>query len=289
MAKIDSPYYPPRARWYAPLLTAGDRLRERLVLDRFRPPAGMPWLGVLASMLVPGLGFYLRGPRIYGQMALASSILLLLVFVAELGRPFGNLAFGLLLALHATGINYLLAPWLAGVRFRSRLVIAMGVLFALGMLVYIPAQNFLNAHGVAPLQINDRVVIVRALRHHPTLLRGEWIAYSIPEGGDHNGYIRGGFGLGPVLAVGDDRIRFTPTTLEINGRPIQRLKHMPKSGEMVVPGNGWFVWPDVDITGHGYAPESTLVQTLLSMATIDESKLVGKPFKRWLWHRQFPL
>ncbi len=289
MAKIDSPYYPPRASWYAPLLAMGDRLRQRLALERFRPPSGIPWLEVLASVPVPGLGFYLRGPRTYGQVAMAASGLLLLVFVAELGRPIGNFAFGLLLAVHATGIHYLLAPWLAGVRFRSRVILSMGVMFTLGMLVYLPVQNFFNAHGVVPLRIKDRVVVVRALGHNPTLHRGDWIAYSIREGGDHNGYIQAGLGLGPILAIGGDRIRFSPATMEINGRSQSRLAHMPESGELVVPGNDWFVWPELDIGGHGNVPEPTLAQTLLSMSTIGESQLVGKPFKRWFWHRQFPL
>lgn len=289
MSKFSSPYYPPRAPWYAPLLSFGIRARRALALDRVRAPAGFTWLDVLGSLLVPGLGFYIRGPRLYGQVALAGCAALLLLFVAELGRPAANFAFGLLLAAHATSINYFLAPLMAGLRFRSRLLFSLGVLLALGLLLYLPAQNFVATHGVTPLSIKDRVLIVRKIEFPRSLRRGDWIAYTVRAGGDHNGYIQAGYGLGPVLALGGDRVCFTPSAVEINGRPQPRLDYMPLAGELVVPGNCWFVWPDLAIGGHGNVPESTLSQILLSMATITEPQLVGKPFRRWFWHRQFPL
>ena len=289
MSNFSSPYYPPRARWYAPLLSWGGRLRRGLALDRVRPPAGVPWLGLLGSLLVPGLGVYVRGPRMYGQLALGLCGGLLLIFMAELGRPAANFAFGLLLAAHASSINYLLAPSLAGFRFRYRLLFSLALLILLGTLLYLPAQNYVASRGVMPLRIKERVVIVRNVGNPSALRRGDWVAYSVKAGGDHNGYIEAGYGLGPILALPGDRVRFTPAALEVNGRPQPRRDHMPVSGVFVVPGMCWFVWHELAIGGHGYVAEATLVQTLLSMATITEPQLVGKPFQRWFWHRQFPL
>jgi hypothetical protein len=289
MPRPISPYYPPRAPWYAPLLYAGGRVRRSLALDRVRPASGVSWLGLLGGCVIPGLGVYLRGPRIYGLAALGLSATLFVVFLGELGRQLGNVAYGLLLAVHATSINYLLAPDLARLRFRYRLLFSMGSLIVLGTLVYLPAQNFVANNFLTPLRIKDRVVIVQKLPPHPTLRRGEWVAYEIRENGNHNAWVVGGYALGPVLAVGGDRLRFNPSLLEVNGQPQPLRDNMPDSGELVIPGNGWFVWPNVDISGHGYVPANTLAQTLLAMATIDESQLVGKPFKRWFWHRQFPL
>ncbi len=289
MSRVISPYYPPRAHWYGRVGVAGSWLRRSLALDRARAPGGISWLALLGSLLVPGLAMYIRGPRLYGRAALGACATLLLVFIAELGRPLANIAFGLLLAVHATGLNYLLAPWLGTLRFRSRVLFSMGLLVALGALLYAPAQNFVAARGFTPLRMNNRIVVVRAVTNPSTLRRGDWIAYTIAEGGDHGGYIRAGYGFGPVLAVGGDRVRFTSNAVEINGWPRPRLPHMPESGELVVPGNCWFTWPELDITGHGGVAEATLSQTLLSMATINESQLVGKPFRRWFWHRQLPL
>src|SRR5512142_1123014 len=104
MGKVISPYYPPRAHWYSRVSLAGGWLRRNLALDRARAPGGISWLALLGSLLVPGLAVYIRGPRMYGRAALGVCAMLLLVFVAELGRPLANIAFGLLLAVHATGL-----------------------------------------------------------------------------------------------------------------------------------------------------------------------------------------
>ena len=44
MARVSSPYYPPRARSYSRLLSVGSVIRRHLVLDRIRLPEG-PSLG----------------------------------------------------------------------------------------------------------------------------------------------------------------------------------------------------------------------------------------------------
>ena len=289
MGKFVSPYYPPRAHWYGSIFPWGARLRRRVALDRIPRPLGFSWLQLIAAVLVPGLAVYIRGPRIYGRAALGLAFSLFLIFAAELGRPMGNLAFGLLLALHATGINYLLAPLFAGVRFGYRVLFSMGLLVVLGTLLYAPAQNFAAAHGVTPMRIRDRVIVVRGLGAAGSIRRGDLVAYTISANGDHNGMVYAGYGLGPVLGLGGDHVRFTPTAIEINGRPQARVSTMPASGDLVVPEKCWFVWPELDITGHGNVPAATLTQLLLSMSTISESQLVGKPFKHWFWHRQFPL
>ena len=146
MAKLSSPYYPPRARWYSPLLGFGGVLRRRLLaLDRFRLPQQGPSLGgVLGSLLVPGLGFLLRGPRWVGSLVLAVCLFLLLLFFVETGSQAGNVAFGLLLSVHSTSLMYLFEPWLAGTRLRTRIFVAMALLLALGGLVYLPARNLIE-------------------------------------------------------------------------------------------------------------------------------------------------
>jgi hypothetical protein len=210
-----------------------------------------------------------------------------MVFFAELGRPAANIAFGLLLAIHATGLNYLAEPWLREVRFRIRVLLSMLLLMALGGLLYMPARAFLENHFFTPWQINDRVLVIQKFETPPVLKRGDWIAYNITGGGDHGAWIAAGSGLGPILAVPGDRVRFTPSALEVNGTPQPRLGHMPEAGDFVVPEKRWFVWPEFGIAGHGNAAEATVSSLMLQMATVSESEFVGKPFKRWFWHRQF--
>jgi hypothetical protein len=287
MAKASSPYYPPRARWFSPLLGFGGALRRRLALDRVRLLPGPSIGGVLGSLLLPGLGFWLRGPRWLGNLALAACLFLLLLFFVAIGYPAGNAAFGLLLSIHGTGLIYLFEPWLVGARFRTRIIASMALLFALGGLVYMPARNWMETRWAAPLRVNDRVVVVKKSVPVPSVKRNDVIAYSLPGNTDHGVNVAAGFGLGPVLAVAGDRLRFTETAFEVNGTPQPRLAHMPATGELIVPEKHWFVWPDLAISGHGNAPEGALTTALLQMATLSEEQFAGKPFKRWFWRRQF--
>ena len=289
MGKSVSPYYPPRARWYGGVLEWGYTLRRRLVLDRVRLPSGVPFSHVVASLLVPGLGFWLRGPRLWGLAAFGASALLWLVFFFWLGSPPANIAFGLLISIHGTGLVYLLEPWLAGARFRFRILCSFALVALLSMLVYLPARQFMQTHWLMPLQVKGRAVVVRVARPAAAgrqIRRGEWVAYSIAGSYGDGVYVRDGFGLSPLLAAPGDRVRFTPTALEVNGTPQARLPTMPSAGELVLPEKHWLVWPDVAIGGHGYGPDISAV--LLQMATISEQQFIGKPFKRWFWRRQIP-
>jgi hypothetical protein len=286
MAKASSPYYPPRARWYSPVRGLGGTLQRRLALNRFRLPQGPSVGGIIGSLLVPGLGFWLRGPLWLGGLAVGACLFLLLLFFVEIGSQAGNIAFGLLLSIHGTSLIYLIEPWLADARFRTRLFASMALLVGLGGLVYMPARNWMENRWMAPLRLQDRVVIVRKFARTPVVKRNEVIAYSLPGNMDHTVYVAAGFGLGPVLAVGGDHVRFTRTAFAVNGVPYPRLDHMPETGELTVPEKHWFLWPDLAITGHGNAPAGALTAALLQMATISEEQFAGKPFKRWFWRRQ---
>jgi hypothetical protein len=207
------------------------------------------------------------------------------VFLVALGHGAANIAFGLAVSIHAMGVTLLLEPWLAPSRFRVRLLWSLAILAALGWLLYLPCRNYIDTHWFTPLRVNGQVVIVGKRSGPGNLQRGDWIAYSLQE----VGYARAGLGLGPVLALAGDEVRFTPTALRINGVPQPRLPHMPDSGVVVVPEKHWFVWPEFDISGHGYLGEPAAIsQAILQSAMISEAHFVGKPFKRWFWHRQFP-
>lgn len=286
MNRVSSSYYPPRARWYSPLLLRAGGLRRRLALDRIRPPTGVPFFHAVGSLVVPGLGFYLRGPRLWGKAAMGFSALMALLFIVGLGSPVGNVAFGLLLSTHVSSLIYVLEPWLAGEKFSTRLLFSVSVLAALTGLLYLPARSLIQEHWLMPLRVKGRVVIVHRLASPSALPRGAWIAYAIEGSGGHGFYVQGGFGLGPVLALPGDRVRFTQSALEVNGVPQALLPYMPHAGEWVVPQKHWFVWPEVAIAGHGNTPADAISATLMQMGTIPEERFVGRPFKHWFGRRQ---
>jgi hypothetical protein len=257
-----------------------------LALDRLRLPTGVPFFRIVASLVVPGLGFYLRGPRLWGMAAMAFAAQMALLFMVGLGDPVGNAGFGLLLSIHVSSVIYVLEPWLAGARFHVRLSFSFVMLFVLGALVYLPVRTLIQEQWLMPLRVKGRVVIVQRLAHLRRLPRGTWIAYTI-EGLDRHGVnVQDGFGLGPVLALPGDRVRFTKSAMEVNGVSQPLLPYMPQIGEWVVPEKHWFVWPEVDITGHGNTPADAISATLLQMGTITEDRFVGRPFKRWFGRRQ---
>ena len=117
----ESSYYPPRARWYSAFFNLGRVWRRRMNLDRLRMTEEVTISGVAAGFFVPGLAVWLRGPALWGRAALAGSLALLLFFIMLLGYPAANLAFGLLLSLHVTGLVYYCQSLLAAEPFRRRL------------------------------------------------------------------------------------------------------------------------------------------------------------------------
>lgn len=291
MSKFVSPYYPPRARWYSPLFNFGNAVRLGLSLDRIQLPKGITVWGFAGSFLVPGLGFYLRGPRLWGKLAFAACGVLFLAFIVWLGHPLGNYAFGLLLSIHVTGFVYYCSPLLANTEFSSRLLFTIVVLIALGGLVYSPLRRAIQEHWLMPLRVNGQVVVVQRQASADTVRRGDWIAYRlsgtvISVHGYQNPIDHSGVGFGQVLATGGDRVGFLTNAFAVNGIPHPLLPHMPVSGTLTVPQNHWFLWPDFAISGHGDIGEAAISAAMLERADVSEDQLVGKPFKRWFWRQQ---
>jgi hypothetical protein len=287
-----SPYYPPRARWYSHLLSFGGTIRRRLALDRIHLPREMALVGLVAGFLVPGLAVYIRGPRLWGKAALVSCGLLFLLFIAWFGHPAGNFAFGLLLSIHISGFVYYCSPLLLDAPFRSRMLFTLLTMMALGLLIYLPIRNVILQQWLVPLRVRGNVVIVHRLGAPHDIKRGDWVMYSQNSeqtGEAHHGgavRVRAGFGWGPVLAVAGDRVEFSTNAFMVNGEARPLLPYMPNSGTLTVPEKHWFIWPELDISGHGNVGEANISAIMLQMATVSQEQFIGKPFKRWLWRRQ---
>jgi hypothetical protein len=281
-----SAYYPPRARWWSPLLYLTDALRRRLPID------SLPKIrfsgALIAAFLVPGLGVYLRGQRVLGRTALFLAGFLALTFLIWIGCAVGNLAIGMLLSLHATGFVYYLTPLLRESLAR-RLVATVLTLVALSVLFYIPMQTILEHYGFMPLQVKGRVIVTRPIFSTRPIRPGDWVAYYIPssqqyeEGGVN---VDSGMGLGQVLADPGDVVKFFAASFSVNGVTRPRLAYMPQTGTCIVPRNHWFIWPSLTMHGHGNVAEARISSTLLSVALVKKTQLIGQPFRRWFWWRQ---
>src|SRR5262245_51715271 len=196
MDKFSSPYYPPRARWYSGWVNAGSHLRRALALDHVHLPAGVSLGEFVAGFFLPGWAFWKSTPRCWGRAALWCSAVLLATFFVRLGRPAGNVAFGLLLSLHSTGLVLLCEPWLRGARLRVRMAASCAAMMLLTVLLYAPARHLIQSRWLVPLQVKGRVVIVHRLASAGGVQRGDWLAYSLSEGGSgHNIVTLDGFGL----------------------------------------------------------------------------------------------
>lgn len=287
-----SAYYPPRARWYSVFFYLGNALRRRMALDRLTLPREMKIGELVAGFFVPGLAVWLRGPRLWGRRALAGSVALILVFIVWLGYPAANLAFGLLISLHSTGFVYYCHPLMAGEPFHRRLAFTFLMLLAIGLLLYMPARSFIQGHWLTPLRLNGQVVVVQRIFQARHIQRGDWVAYALPEdeqGEAHNGgavWVRAGMGLGPVLAAAGDQVNFSTNSFSVNGILHTNLPHMPGSGQLTMSENDWFIWPNLDISGHGNVSEASISSTMLDMASVKETQFFGKPFHRWFWRKQ---
>ena len=291
--ELGSAYYPPRQRWYSAIFYLGDAFKRRgLALDRFRKPPEVKLWELVASLLVPGLGIWLRGPRGWGSAALGGSAALAFIFVVWLGYPAANLFFGLLIALHATGFVYYCRPMLAGERLLTRFGFTFTSLLVVGFLFYLPAQNYTQRHFLTPLSMHDRVIVVQRIAQTRNIGRGDWLAYQFDKdmiGDPHGGgavWVRAGMGLGPVLARPGDRVAFSADSYSVNGDSFPKLPHMPDSGEFTVTANHWFIWPRLDIRGHGNVAEANVALTMLNMASVDKTQFIGKAFHRWFWRKQ---
>jgi len=280
-----SPYYPPRARWYSPLTRLVEGVRRITWLDRIHLPAGISAKAFVAALLIPGLAFRLQRERLVGRAILASYILLACIFVVWLGHTVANLAFGLMLSLHAISVICLLRPWLSQTRLVFRILAGIAALLVLGGLFYLPLRDYVQNTWLLPLRVDRRVIVVQTLSNPKSVKRGEWIAYRINGGGAQGLVIQSGLAVQRVLGLPGDEIQFLPRRVIINGVAGPRLERMPSNGSWIVPEKHWFIWPDHAMSVRGNNADR-VDAALFKLAAVNQDQFVGKPFRRWFWRRQ---
>jgi hypothetical protein len=291
MSEARSPYYPPRARWYAPVFNKIGLVRRITALDRVHLPSSIRWRGLFGAFLVPGLGFYLRGPRLWGQMAMLACACLFLIFMVWLGHPAGNYAIGFIISIHTSSFVYYCKPIFNDSQLSARVVFTLAILLFFIMVIYSPMRNLLQNHWLTPIQLNNQVIIVEKVASADSVQRGDWVAYMASGYYFSNHYGRGvsqesQLGLAPVLAVAGDKIFFSSSSFTVNGRSQPLLPHMPQSGSVSVPSGDWFIWPNLSMRGNWNVGEDNLSSAMLELANVPKSLYVGKPLQHWFWRKQ---
>ena len=288
-----SPYYPPRARWWNRLFFPWFRFQRALHLEKIRCPRGFSTGETLLALLVPGFSFLVLGRRMLGLTVLGIYCVSLPVYFVRLGFTAGNIAYGLLLAAHATSIFYLLSNWLGEMELLNRLGLAFGSLLAVWLLVYLPAVSWFERHIAVPLLVRGQVIVMRPQMMPAEVRRGDRIMFQLDEkqigqahGGEGAVWVRAGVGWGPVLALPGDRVLFTTNLFSVNGAWQTNLAHMPGDGEMQMPTNRWFVWPEFAINSRGNVSEANISGLILQLATVTSTQMTGRPYPNWLGRKQ---
>ena len=287
-------YYPPRARWYRRICYPWFELRRALDLEAVRLPTRVSVLRFVLSLVIPGYAFFAHGRRDLGPVFLAAYGLGAILFVVALGYSLGGLGYAVMISAHASSIIFLEGYWLREYcGFGFRLVLAGLTLLIVWVAVYAPLIGYAERQWIVPLGVRRNVVIVQRLTLPHNIKRGDQVVYSLraDERGDAHGaggaiWIQAGFGWGPVLAVAGDRVEFSTDAFRVNGVGRPLLAHMPRSGEVVVPERHWFIWPELDINGHGNVSEATVATVMMQLAAVSENQFIGRPFRYWFGRRQ---
>ena len=281
-----SPYYPPRARWHGFLFRRADRLLWRFNLD-----PGAQWAETtetsVAAFLVPGLAFYLRGPRWLGKVTLVVCALLLVVFVVCLGQPAASWAAAALLSIHASGVLHRYRPLIGkSLPYRMSASVIATLLLLVG--VYLPARFLIARFLVMPLTVDNHPLVVRTVFSRAALNRGDWVAYQLSSGNtDMILWESARLDVGQVVALPGDRVELSGRTLRVNGVVQEPFALLYGERSFVVEPGQWLVRPNVMVSAnHAFSDPSIFTDTLLRNDLVSNSRMVGKPFQTWFGRHQ---
>lgn len=284
MSEYSSPYYPPRAHWYSPLLRPWYRLRRLPWVDKLLDTRLPPLRDLCLTLLLPGYSLRTTGHPRLAKICQLTYLGLGLVFVVALGYIVADLAMGLMIGIHTASAMFGLGLSLGPIGYDRRIALALSTLTLLCLLFYLPVRNWVTTEFLVPLQCPGNVIIINRQADLRTVRRGDIIAYQTPEFSPGHGYlVRAGYGFDPVAAVAGDRVRFMKFGMIVNGEWFPKESYMPASGELIVPEGKVYVWHSMKTWRAPVAyPDAVLRDTAL----VDESRFVGKAFKYWFWRKQ---
>jgi hypothetical protein len=248
-------------------------------------PTAKAFFVATICVLTPGLAFYFNGWRKVGSSILAGCVVALMLFFVCMGYAIADWAYMAVLSAHVASISQLIQRQIGRERFVIQCVAGAILFGAISQLVYVPARDWIYSNVALPLRTSNGVVIVKPSANPDKVTRSCWVAYRF-EGRYENGIaLKSGYGLGPVLAVPGSRVKFGTQRFEVDGVSHPNLTHMPVTGEVAVPKNYWFIWPDLHIGGNGIAV-SVLAGEMQRLAMVEHGSFVGRPYNRWFFRKQ---
>lgn len=285
MPKPNSPFYPPRAPWYAPAREAGHAALAVTGVHRIPTPAGIGVGRFLAGLVLPGYAFAIHGRRRIGRELLVLWLALFVLGIVFLGLPSASLFFGLAISVHATSVIHLMGPWLRQTTLGHRFAGGAAAVAGLILFVYLPLQALTSHFFFTPIHHLEDTVVLRPTRNPAGIRRGDWIAYQMDFTRLGAMVFQGGMSLGPVMGFPGETVQFHPGYLVINGKTYPREPSMPTHGDVAVPESTWFVWPRLRNVRTIGVDAETIQASIVSQSIVPQSQIRGRPFARW-FHRQ---
>lgn len=282
----DSPYYPPRERWYTPLWYPWHRFTRLFHLEPITAGFNLPAHKLLLGMAVPGLSWLWYGRPIFSLVAAASYCLSAIVFLIWIGYAAGTMALATMMSIHTSSILYMNRQLTADVELWKRIVWSLVVFAVVSMLVYQPLRRQMERRWIMPLRVGARVVVVNTSASPHLVKRGDWVAYRIDSLHAYRTLVYEGYGVGQVLAVAGDRISFLTNSYSVNQEPRPRQPRMPTNTDLVVSDGHWFIWPNENIRLAGVVDSSVMDDALAQLAMVPETNFVGAPYRHWWWRKQ---
>ena len=288
-SQADSPYYPPRERWYSRFWYPWYLLKRRLHLAAVTDGFELPFYKLILGVTVPGLSWLWYGRPVFSLMTIASYCLLVVTFLIWIGYPAGILSLAMLMSIHTSSILYMNRRLTPAVELWKRIVWSLVVFALVSLLVYQPLRRYVERRWFIPLRVGERVLVVKTCTSPAIIKRGAWVAYRINTSRGDRIQVEEGYGVSKVLGVAGDRISFQPNGFSINGEMQPRHSYMPAKGNLVVADGSWFIWPDLTISGHGEVGADITENTITALAMVPKSNFIGVVFNRWWWRKQTPL
>jgi hypothetical protein len=290
-----SPYYPPRSSFLSRLVGAVRGLTRQVGWRPEYLPENLTLRRLLLGLAVPGYSYWLDGVRLPARLILGGWLLGLAVFLILQTAPAvrvlmfqfdpAYLAFGLIISLHSTSANYLIARAWKVSETRARILTAVLVTLILICGVYFPIWQLVQHYWFVPVEIAGTRLVIDPRASPLKVQRGDVVLYRIAGSYDNSVLVRAGLGLQRVLGVPGDHVRFQPKTFEVAGRRLPLLPEMPQSGELDVPEKHWFIWPTLNTGGHGNLAGQRQA-AYLQLALVDQADFAGRLYPRWFFWKQ---
>jgi len=280
-----SSYYPPRAGRARMARRIFSAWRFSTYVDRIHMPRLQASGRTLAAMAVPGLAFYFKGPRIFAKLIWLAFPVLFLVFLAGLGTVVAEVAFGLMIGTHVLSVSHVLRPVMIRCRLPFQMVFGVVLFAAISVLLYNPVRGLFDNHVAMPLEIHGRTLVMNPRASPLGIQRGDRIVYRIPASGGNGVVVQPGLGFRAIWGMPGERVVFDSDAVSIDGRRYPLRGSQPGWGDLVVPDDCWFIWPELSIRNHGRG-ESEVSTALRRLAVVPQSRFVGRPYAWWFFRAQ---